>query len=188
MSENTNYGNNVKSNNQIELNNDESLINITDIYNKKGRIQNSTEVEGPIPSVKEIEQGKVEEIESSMSKYDKFKNYVSIEKNVDLTKIKMGKMTIVEFVAFITNLLIFPAIYFQMKQTWDTQEAADIDIWFNTLQLLGGTPEGAVGLIIGYLIKSTQMMLIGFVAVIFRAFLNFYICFGKKGIIKDTLS
>ena len=112
MSENTNYGNNVKSNNQIELNNDESLINITDIYNKKGRIQGSTEVEGPIPSVKEIEQGKVKEIESSMSKYDKFKNYVSIEKNVDLTKIKMGKMTIVEFVAFITNLLIFSCYLF----------------------------------------------------------------------------
>tara|TARA_Y100000389_G_C17298672_1_gene431782 strand:+ start:226 stop:777 length:552 start_codon:yes stop_codon:yes gene_type:complete len=180
--------NNINNIEEIEIDDDESLIDITQIYNKRGRVKGSIEVEGPIPSVQEIEKGKVDEIEESLSKYDKFKNYVSIEKNVDLSKIKMGKMTIVEFVAFVTNLLIFPAIYFQMKQTWDTQEAADIDIWFNTLQLLGGTPEGAVGLIIGYLIKSTQMMLIGFVAVIFRAFLNFYICFGKKGIIKDTLS
>lgn len=165
-----------------------SLIEIEKIYDKKGRIENSIIIEGPIPSIENIEQGKSEEIEASLSKYDRFKNYVSVEKNVDMSIIKIGKMTIVEFVAFITNLLIFPAIYFQMKQTWDTQDASDIDIYFNTLQLLGGTPEGAVGLIIGYLIKSTQMMIIGFVAVIFRAFLNFYICFGKKGLVKDTMS
>jgi len=178
------------NNNNIKINNDESLINIEKIYDKRGRIKDSIkfDIEAPVSSLTEKEEEILEETEENLSKYDRFKNYVSVEKNVDLTKIKMGKMTIVEFVAFVTNLLIFPAIYFQMKQTYDTQEAADIDIWFNTLQLLGGTPEGAVGLIIGYLIKSTQMMLIGFVAVIFRAFLNFYICFGKKGLIKDIYS
>ena len=181
---------NIDPNNNIKINDDETLINIEKIYDKRGRIQDSIQVdiEAPVSSLTEKEEEILKETEENLSKYDRFKNYVSVEKNVDLTKIKMGKMTIVEFVAFVTNLIIFPAIYFQMKQTYDTQEAVDIDIWFNTLQLLGGTPEGAVGLIIGYLIKSTQMMLIGFVAVIFRVFLNFYICFGKKGLIKDLIS
>ena len=126
--------------------------------------------------------------QEQMSKYDKFKFKVNNEKNVNLSKIGLGKVTRIEAVAFFTNLLIYPAIFFQVWQTYMTQEAEDIDIYFNTLQLIGGTPEGAVGVIIGYLIKSTQMIAIGTLAVLFRIFLTFYICFGKKGLIYDLFT
>ena len=126
--------------------------------------------------------------QEQMSGYDKFKFKVNNEKNVNLSRIGLGKVTRIEAVAFFTNLLIYPAIFFQVWQTYMTQEAEDIDIYFNTLQLFGGTPEGAVGVIIGYLIKSTQMIAIGMLAVVFRIFLTFYICFGKKGLIYDLFT
>ena len=139
------------------------------------------EINNEFPSESLLEQ-------EQMSGYDKFKFKVNNEKNVNLSKIGLGKVTRIEAVAFFTNLLIYPAIFFQVWQTYLTQEAEDIDIYFNSLQLFGGTPEGAVGVIIGYLIKSTQMIAIGTLAVVFRIFLTFYICFGKKGLIYDLFS
>ena len=123
-----------------------------------------------------------------MSKYDIFKKKIMDEKNVDLTKIGLGKLSIIETIAFFTNCLVFPAVYFQAKHTYKSQEASDVDLSFNLLQLFGGTPEGLVGFFIGYLIKSTQMMAIGLYATVFRIFLTFYILFGKKGKIKDLFS
>ena len=150
-----------------------------DYLNNDGETNQYIKNESPSESLLEQEQ---------MSKYDKFKFKVNNEKNVNLSKIGLGKVTIIEAVAFFTNLLIYPAIFFQVWQTYMTQEAEDIDVYFNTLQLFGGTPEGAVGVIIGYLIKSTQMIAIGSLAVVFRIFLTFYICFGKKGLIYDLFT
>ena len=62
-----------------------------------------------------------------MSKYDEFKKKIMEEKNVNLTKIGLGNMSIVEAVAFFTNCLVFPAIYFQSHKTFVTQEAQDVD-------------------------------------------------------------
>ena len=100
----------------------------------------------------------------------------------------LGKLSIIEAIAFFTNCLVFPAVFFQARKTIQTQEAADVNVCFNTLQLVGGTPEGFVGYIIGNLIENTQMMAIGIYAVIFRSIMLFYILFGKKGIIKDLFT
>ena len=120
--------------------------------------------------------------------YDKFKRKIMVEKNVDLSKIGLGKLSFIETIAFFTNCLVFPAVFFQARKTIKTQEAQDINVVFNTLQLVGGTPEGYVGYIIGDLINNTQMMAIGIYAVIFRTIMLFYILFGRKGIIKDLFS
>ena len=122
------------------------------------------------------------------TKYDKFKKKIMEDKNLDFSKIGLGKLSIIEAIAFFTNCLVFPAVFFQTKKTFITKEAADVDIWFNTLQLLGGTPEGLVGVFIGHLISNTQMVAIGVYSVIFRLILTFYILFGKKGLIKDLFS
>lgn len=120
--------------------------------------------------------------------YDKFKRKIMEEKNVDLTKIGLGKLSVIETIAFFTNCLVFPAVFFQARKTIKTQEAHDIDVVFNTLQLVGGTPEGYVGYIIGKMINNSQMMAIGLYAVVFRILMTFYILFGKKGLIKDLFS
>lgn len=117
--------------------------------------------------------------------YDKFKKKIMVDKDIDFTRIGLGKLSIIEAIAFFTNCLVFPAVFFQAKKTIQTQEASDVNVCFNALQLVGGTPEGYVGYIIGNLIENTQMMAIGIYAVIFRSIMLFYILFGKKGIIKD---
>jgi hypothetical protein len=123
-----------------------------------------------------------------MSNFDKFKKKIMIDKNINLSKIGLGKLSIIESIAFFTNCLVFPAVFFQAKKTIQTQEAHDIDFYFNGLQLLGGTPEGLVGYFIGNLIDSVQMMAIGIYAVLFRTLMTFYILFGKKGLIKDLFT
>ena len=77
------------------------------------------EINNEFPSESLLEQ-------EQMSKYDKFKFKVNNEKNVNLSKIGLGKVTMIEAVAFFTNLLIYPAIFFQVWQTYMTQEAEDI--------------------------------------------------------------
>jgi hypothetical protein len=125
-----------------------------DIKREKTKVNMDLDTNSLFPGESLLEQ-------EQMSKYDKFKFKVNHEKNVNFSKIGLGKVTRIEAVAFFTNLLIYPAIFFQVWKTYETQEAEDIDIYFNTLQLFGGTPEGAVGVIIGYLIKSAQMIAIG---------------------------
>ena len=122
------------------------------------------------------------------TRYDILKRKIMEEKNVDLTKFGIGKLSIIETVAFFTNCLVFPAVFFQARKTIKTQEARDVSFGFNTLQLLGGTPEGFVGFIIGKMINNSQMMAIGLYAVVFRILMTFYILFGKKGLIKDLFS
>ena len=210
-----NINNQVTNNisNQL-INNNDSLVNNIDLENNiEKKVITRKKKFVPIKLVKAVDTRKFqEELEEEnkdviylnrknsdfpsesmseqeqMSKYDKFKFKVNNEKNVNLSKIGLGKVTRIEAVAFFTNLLIYPAIFFQVWKTYMSQEAEDIDIYFNTLQLLGGTPEGAVGVIIGYLIKSAQMIAIGTLAVLFRIFITFYICFGKKGIIYDLFT
>lgn len=120
--------------------------------------------------------------------YDKFKKKIMEDKNVDLSVVGLGKLSIIETIAFFTNCLVFPAIYYQLKKTLSTNEAHDIDLTFNTLQLFGGTPEGMVGFFIGKLIGSLQMMAIGIYSVLFRVIMTYYILFGKNGLIKDLYS
>ena len=122
------------------------------------------------------------------TRYDKFKRKIMEEKNVDFTKIGLGKLSIIETIAFFTNCLVFPAVFFQARKTIQTKEAKDVSSVFNMLQLLGGTPEGFVGFIIGKMIKNTQMMAIGIYSVLFRSLMQFYILFGKNGLIKDLFS
>tara|TARA_B110000114_G_C14978560_1_gene351499 strand:+ start:116 stop:493 length:378 start_codon:yes stop_codon:yes gene_type:complete len=122
------------------------------------------------------------------TRYDNFKRKIMEEKNVDLSKIGLGKLSFIETIAFFTNCLVFPAVFFQARKTIKTQEAQDVNVVFNTLQLVGGTPEGYVGYIIGNLINNTQMMAIGLYAIIFRTIMLFYILFGRKGLIKDLFT
>ena len=122
------------------------------------------------------------------TRYDKFKRKIMEEKNVDFSKIGLGKLSIIETIAFFTNCLVFPAVFYQARKTIKTKEARDISFGFNTIQLLGGTPEGFVGFIIGKMINNSQMMAIGLYAVVFRLIMTFYILFGKNGLIKDLFN
>ena len=120
-----------------------------------------------------------------MFNYEEYRKNLVEEKSVDLSAINLGKMTVVEAVAFFTNCLIFPAIAFQVRKTWIIKEAKDVDLMFNILQMVGGTPEGFIGAIIGYLIGSPQMMAIGIYAGLFSAYMIFFTLYGRGGMIKS---
>tara|TARA_B100001057_G_C22672513_1_gene880468 strand:+ start:599 stop:979 length:381 start_codon:yes stop_codon:yes gene_type:complete len=120
-----------------------------------------------------------------MDFYDKVKKKLIVDKNINLSKFGLEKVSIIEFVALLTNLLVFPAVFFQATKTWGTKDASDMAVLFNLSQFLGGTPEGIIGIIIGHLIGSIQMMAIGIFASVYHLFMVYFICFGKKGIIKD---
>ena len=64
------------------------------------------------------------------SNYDKFKKKIMEDKDIDFTRIGLGKLSIIEAIAFFTNCLVFPAVFFQARKTIQTQEAADIDVYF----------------------------------------------------------
>jgi hypothetical protein len=116
-------------------------------------------------------------------KYTKFKNHIMNKKIVDLKK--LGKYTIVEAIQFIVNLLVFPAIAFQMYKTWQIKETKDFNPFFILLQFFGGAPEGMIGLIIGILSKNTQMMSIGIYAMFYQLYMLFFRLFGKRGLYKS---
>ena len=97
----------------------------------------------------------------------------------------VGKMSIIGAVSFFVNLLVFPAILFQMSKTWSIKETVDFNPFFLLLQLFGGAPEGMIGLAIGYLTDNTQMMAIGAYAMFYNAYMLFFRCFGKGGLIKS---
>lgn len=115
--------------------------------------------------------------------YEEFRNYIMHVKYFDIPKI--GKMSIIEAVSFMTNLLVFPAIFFQMMKTWRLKQTTDFNPYFLLLQLFGGAPEGMIGFAIGNLIGNTQMMAIGLYAMFYNAYMLFFRCFGKKGLIKS---
>ena len=95
----------------------------------------------------------------------------------------MGKYTYLQTFLFCVNLLVFPAMAFQMLKTFRRKESADFNPWFVFLQLLGGAPEGMVGAIIGNLLGNTQMIVIGLYAMFYNTFMLFFRLFGKNGII-----
>jgi hypothetical protein len=115
--------------------------------------------------------------------YEEFRNYIMHVKYFDIPTI--GKMSIIEAVSFMTNLLVFPAIFFQMMKTWRLKQTTDFNPYFLLLQLFGGAPEGMIGFAIGNLIGNTQMMAIGLYAMFYNAYMLFFRCFGKKGLIKS---
>ena len=118
-----------------------------------------------------------------ISPYKRFKKKVTEKDKVDL-KI-FGKYSIIEAIQFFVNLLVFPAIGFQMFKTWSLKESKDFNPFFVILQFLGGAPEGMIGVIIGVLSKNTQMIAIGVYAMFYNLFMLFFRLFGKKGLIKS---
>ena len=115
--------------------------------------------------------------------YDDFRKYIMYVKYFDLPV--MGKLSIIDTVSFLVNLLVFPAIFFQMSKTWAIKETTDFNPWFLLLQLFGGAPEGMIGFGIGYLNNNFQMMAIGLYAMFYNAYMLFFRCFGKGGLIKS---
>ena len=72
-----------------------------------------------------------------------------------------------------------------MMKTWHLKQTTDFNPYFLLLQLFGGAPEGMIGFAIGNLIGNTQMMAIGLYAMFYNAYMLFFRCFGKKGLIKS---
>lgn len=118
-----------------------------------------------------------------MESYEKFRQYILNQKVVDLKY--FGLYTIVEAIQFFVNLLVFPAIGFQMFKTWKIKETKDFNPLFILLQLFGGAPEGMIGVIIGFLTKNTQMIAIGLYAMFYNMYMLFFRLFGKKGLYKS---
>jgi len=115
--------------------------------------------------------------------YDDFRKYIMNVKYFNVPF--MGKMSIIGAVSFFVNLLVFPAIFYQMSKTWAIKETVDFNPFFLLLQLFGGAPEGMIGFAIGYLTDNTQMMAIGIYAMFYNAYMLFFRCFGKGGLIKS---
>jgi hypothetical protein len=115
--------------------------------------------------------------------YDDFRKFIMYVKYFDLPFV--GKLSIIDTVSFLVNLLVFPAIFFQMSKTWALKETTDFNPWFLLLQLFGGAPEGMIGFAIGYLNDNSQMMAIGLYAMFYNAYMLFFRCFGKGGLIKS---
>ena len=115
--------------------------------------------------------------------YDDFRKYIMNVKYFNVPF--MGKMSIIGAVSFFVNLLVFPAIFYQMSKTWAVKETVDFNPFFLLLQLFGGAPEGMIGFAIGYLTDNTQMMAIGIYAMFYNAYMLFFRCFGKGGLIKS---
>tara|TARA_B100000768_G_C11271759_1_gene373788 strand:- start:157 stop:534 length:378 start_codon:yes stop_codon:yes gene_type:complete len=112
----------------------------------------------------------------------KIKNYFFEEKLFEISYI--GKLSRGELILFIVNLLVFPAMFFQMRKTFLRKESADFNPFFVLLQLFGGAPEGFVGAVIGHMEGNRQQVIIGIYAMFYNAFMLFFRLFGKNGLIK----
>jgi len=117
------------------------------------------------------------------SKYQKFKDKIMEKDKVNLGF--LGKYSIIEAIQFFVNLLVFPAIGFQMFKTWRLKESKDFNPFFVLLQFFGGAPEGMIGVMIGFLTKNSQMIAIGIYAMFYNLFMLFFRLFGKKGLVKS---
>ena len=115
--------------------------------------------------------------------YEQLREFLMYVDYFDLPLV--GKMSIIDTVSFLVNLVIFPAILFQMSKTWQIKETNDFNPYFLSLQLLGCAPEGMIGLIIGYLLQNNQMMAIGAYAMFYNMYMLFFRCFGHRGLVKD---
>lgn len=115
--------------------------------------------------------------------YEHFRKTIIYVKYFDIPYI--GQLSIIETISFLANLLIFPAIFFQMMKTWRLKQTTDFNPYFLLLQLLGGAPEGMIGFAIGNILGNPQMMAIGLYAMFYNSYMLFFRCFGKKGLIKS---
>ena len=95
----------------------------------------------------------------------------------------VGEYTIADGILFIVNLVIFPAMFFQMQKTFIRKESGDFNPMFVLLQLFGGAPEGMVGSVIGKLSNNPQMFYIGIYAMFYNTFMLFFRFFGINGMI-----
>jgi len=116
-------------------------------------------------------------------KKNSIKDYLLNEKVLKIPN--FGEFTIVDVILFFVNLLVFPAMFFQMHKTFVRKESADFNPLFVGLQLLGGAPEGMVGAILGEMNDNKQMFYIGIYAMFYNAFMLFFRFFGRNGLIKS---
>ena len=114
----------------------------------------------------------------SLSNYNKFIKDFKYRKTI-------FNQSLMDILTFLVNLIIFPAIAFQMYKTWRIKETKDFNPLFLFLQLLGGVPEGILGVIIGYLKNNYQMMAIGIYAAMYNIYMLFFRFFGRKGILES---
>ena len=148
-SNNENDGNNIIIK---ETNNDEIKINKE---KTKDKIKNNVE-----NKIDEKIENKAKELKNEPVKTHK--TLVEILKEPETVNLgQLGKHSYLQVFLFCVNLLVFPAMAFQMWKTFRRKESADFNPWFVLLQLLGGAPEGMVGAIIGNLLGNTQMLIIG---------------------------
>ena len=115
----------------------------------------------------------MEDSENNLKKY-------LFEEKIDL---KYLKVSIGDFILFLVNLLVFPAMFFQMRKTYQRKESGDFNPFFVALQLLGGAPEGMVGAILGKMDNNIQQVCIGIYAMFYNVFMLFFRFFGKNGLI-----
>ena len=119
---------------------------------------------------------------NEISVIEKIRRYFFDEK---LFEIKyLGNLSRGELILFVVNLLVFPAMFFQMRKTFLRKESADFNPFFVLLQLVGGAPEGFVGAVIGHMEGNRQQVIIGIYAMFYNAFMLFFRLFGKNGLIK----
>jgi hypothetical protein len=160
-----NNGNN--ENNEIKIDKDKTKNKIKDNVEKK--------IDEKI---------KEKKIELETKEKHTQKTFIEIIKEPETVNLgQLGKYTYLQTFLFCVNLLVFPAMAFQMFKTFIRKESADFNPWFVLLQLLGGAPEGMVGAIIGNLLGNTQMLIIGLYAMFYNTFMLFFRLFGKNGLI-----
>ena len=116
------------------------------------------------------------------STISEIKEYLFKDKLFEIPGI--GNFSRGELVLFIVNLLVFPAMFFQMRKTFLRKESGDFNPFFVLLQLFGGAPEGMVGGIIGHMEGNRQQVIIGIYAVFYNSFMLFFRLFGKNGLVK----
>ena len=117
-----------------------------------------------------------------MNENKSFKDFLLKKKVIKIPK--LGDFTTVEIILFLVNLVVFPAMFFQMRKTFIRKESGDFNPFFVLLQLLGGAPEGMVGAILGKMNENTQMFYIGLYAMFYNSFMLFFRLFGKNGLVK----
>jgi hypothetical protein len=170
MSENN--GNNIvieeSNKNELKINKEKT----------KDKIKNNVE-----SKIDEKIEKKAAELKNPKNNNNK-KTFIEIIKEPERVNFgQLGKYTYLQVFLFCVNLLVFPAMAFQMWKTFKRKESSDFNPWFVLLQLLGGAPEGMVGAIIGNLLGNTQMLIIGVYAMFYNTFMLFFRLFGKNGLI-----
>jgi hypothetical protein len=168
-----NEGNNIvvkesnSNNNEIKIDKDKTKDKIKDNVEKK--------IE------EKVKEKKIELEDPGKKKQKTFLEIIKEPEKVNLGQ--LGKYSYLQTFLFCVNLLVFPAMGFQMWKTFQRKESSDFSPYFILFQLLGGAPEGMVGAIIGNLLGNTQMLIIGLYAMFYNSFMLFFRLFGKNGLV-----